>query len=259
MKLGISYNVFDDAIELLRRSIATVRNFAAHVSVVYQTTSNTGQPAQINILGLLQSLKEKGFIDEIILFEPNLLNTPAMNETAKRNAGLRAARAARCTYFMSMDSDEFYLKDELSYAINQMKNPNWDASVCRLVTYWKTSEFVLDPPETYFVPLIYKISKHDFQFTDFPVLVDPTRRILSQNVKIFEREEIQMHHLTAVRKDFRRKLENSSAIENFRKDIDNLVNYWTAWQFPQPALMPGRPPIHYNVKKVNDLFNVNFN
>ena len=71
MKLGISYNVFDDSIELLKRSISTVRNFADHVSVVYQDISNSGQPAIINIIGLLESLKEKKLIDKIIFFQPN--------------------------------------------------------------------------------------------------------------------------------------------------------------------------------------------
>jgi hypothetical protein len=67
-----------------------------------------------------------------------------------------------------------------------------------------------------------------------------------------------MHHLTAVRMDYRRKLESSSAIDNFRQHIDTLVMRWTEWQYPELALMPGCPPREYRIKKVTDLFNIKY-
>ena len=157
-----------------------------------------------------------------------------------------------------MDSDEFYLKDEFKFLKRTMENPAFDGSACQLVTYWKTSEYILNPPETYYVRLIFKLTDRLFENCDFPVLVDPTRRMKSQAVRLFTRQEIEMHHLTAVRRDYRRKLESSSAINNFRPHIERIVAHWTDWHYPEPALMPGNPCQEYNILKVKDQFNVNY-
>ena len=58
MKLGISYNLFDGE-ELLEYSIQSVRNSTDHINVVYQKTSNWGEPCSENLEDLLSDLVKK--------------------------------------------------------------------------------------------------------------------------------------------------------------------------------------------------------
>jgi hypothetical protein len=48
-KLGIAYNIFDDSIELLEKSILSVRNVADYITVIYQDISNMGNQSEIFI------------------------------------------------------------------------------------------------------------------------------------------------------------------------------------------------------------------
>ena len=88
----------------------------------------------------------------------------------------------------------------------------------------------------------------------FPVLVDPTRRMEPGKCKIFTREEIEMHHMSYVRKDIKVKLTNSSASPNF-KNIDKIVNYYNDWSYGKQALMGGAPDKFYDILKIEKLFN----
>lgn len=257
MKLGIAYNIFDDALELLEPSIRSVRKHADYITIVYQNISNFGNAATLDILFELERLKSIGLIDNYIKYVPMLQQGGHYNELMKRNIGLFDCKRNDCSHFMSMDSDELYLDSELAYIKEEMDKNDYDASACQMLTYYKSGEYILDPPEEYYVSLIYKISNLAFQLNaNFPVLVDPTRRIPSENVRIFKREEIQMHHFSGVRKDYRKKLENSSAKVNFAYQINDLVGYYENWQYPMNALMPGAPPKNYKIKKVENKFNI---
>ena len=111
-----------------------------------------------------------------------------------------------------------------------MVEEDFDSSSCQLVTYYKSAEYRLDPKEDYYVSLIFKIRPGtEFVFGHpFPAMVDPTRRMLPGNCKIFTREEIEMHHFSYVRKDLNIKLTNSSASPNF-KNINKIVTYFNKW------------------------------
>jgi hypothetical protein len=83
-----------------------------------------------------------------------------------------------------MDSDEFYKIDEFIRVKNFLiKNPEYDSSACNMETYYKESKYKISPPEDYYVPLIYKITEvTEYSLgCNFPVLVDPTRRIKTIN------------------------------------------------------------------------------
>jgi hypothetical protein len=133
---------------------------------------------------------------------------------------------------MSMDSEEFYKEDDLKEALKVMVENDYDSSACQLQTYWKNGEWILNPPEEYYVSLIYKIrSGVDFVLGHvFPVLVDPTRRMKPGNCKIFSRDEIEMHHMSYVRKDIAKKLFNSSSRYNFGdEDLVDVINFYNNW------------------------------
>ena len=111
--------------------------------------------------------------------------------------------------------------------------------------------------EEYYVSGIYKIDDRRFSMSNkWPVLVDPTRRLEPRKLKIFERSEIQLHHMSYVRQDIRSKLENSSASTNFRNRINVIATYFDKWQPGQRALLAGREERYYDLKKVDNIFNI---
>lgn len=255
MKLSISYNLFDGS-ELLEGSIKCVRNSADYISVVYQNISNSGQNGDPNTEKYLKKLKNDGLIDEIYLYHPNISSGLHSCELTKRNIGLYLGEGAQCTHHMSMDTDEYYVTEEFKKMKEDIEINDYDSSACQMLSYYHDFETILDPPEDYYVSLIYKIRK-GVTFVmgyPFPVLVDPTRRMEAGKCVTYKREQIQMHHMTGIRNDYRSKLDNSSASTNFKNEIDNLVSYYNQWEFPKKALMPGLPPKYYDVKRVKNLF-----
>lgn len=254
IKLGVSYNCFDDSIDLLEGSIKSIRNVADYVTVIYQNVSNMNNPAEMDIKNLLDELKEKGLVDSYHEFIPKFnVNTPHINELNKRNIGLFDCEGVGCTHFMSMDCDEYYEENKLIKAFKEIIEGDYDSSACQLQTYWKTGEYVLDPPEDYYVSLIYKIRNNvKLEFgVRLPVLVDPTRVMEPGKCRIFKRDELEMHHVSYVRKNIARKLYNSSSISVFNDRIEKLISDFNNWEYGDIANMPGGTK--HNVKKVKNI------
>jgi hypothetical protein len=255
MKLGVSYNLFDGE-ELLENSIKSIRENVDYVSVVYQTESNFGNPCDKGLVPLLEKLVNNGLIDELFMYKPTLNKGGHYNEIRKRNLGLYISEGAGCTHHMAMDSDEFYTDEQFKFMKEEMLKGNFDSSACQMVTYYKDSKYRLDPKEEYYVSLPFKI-RQGIEYVmgkPFPVLVDPTRRMDAGSCKIFSREEIEMHHMSYVRKDIRKKLQNSSASPNF-KNIDKIVDYFNKWEYPKQGLMGGAPDKLYDIVEEPKLFN----
>jgi hypothetical protein len=256
MKLGVSYNVFDSE-ELLEGSIKQIRDSVNFISVVYQTKSNFGNPCNENLVPLLKKMKEEGLIDYLFEYKPNVNLGAGFNEVIKRNIGLSLSTRNACTHHMSMDADEYYIQSQFELLKEQTIENDLDSSYCQMKTYYKSWEYQLDPPEEYYVSLIFKIKENNsFEFAkNCPAMVDPTRRMEPGNYKIFKRNEIEMHHGSYIRNDVKLKLENSSACDNFREHIHEIVDYYDKWEFPKPAFVGGRPCVLHNIKKVEKLFN----
>jgi len=257
MKIGISYNLFDGE-ELLESSIKSIRDNVDFISVVYQTTSNFGNPCDEGLLSLLQDLKERGLVDELFEYRPRINRGGHINEITKRNIGLSLSEGAGCTHHMAMDSDEFYTDEQFRFLKKEMIEGDFDSSACQMTTYYKEPIYRLDPKEEYYVSLLFKI-KQGVEFVmghPFPVLVDPTRRMESNKCKIFTRDEVEMHHMSYVRKDIEKKVRNSSAKVNFENWIPDFLDYFKKWEYGKEALMPGRPPARYNIVKTDNTFNI---
>lgn len=255
MKLGIHYNAFD-ALELLEASIDTVRPLADFICVVYQEVSNMGEPLSDRDRGFLVALRDTGKVDLFHEYVPTSTNGH-INELAKRNIGKTLCQDAGCTHHMTMDVDELYITHELQYVKDQMTTGQWDASACQMQTYWNSPSFVLDPPEEYYVPLIYTIDDRMFDLRHrWRIPVDPTRRLPSNRIRLFERREIQMHHLSYVRLDIGTKLRNSSASVNFKAKINRLVAHFNQWTPGQQAYLAGIGERWHNVKKIDPLFDI---
>lgn len=255
MKLGVSYNVFDGE-ELLEGSIKQIRSEVDYISVVYQTISNFGDTCDKNLIPLLNELKSKGLVDEIYPYFP-LSGNGHGNELNKRNIGLELSKKNGCTHHMSMDTDEYYDLDQFKYLKKIVIDGDFDSSACQMTTYYKEPIYRLEPKEEYYVSLIYKIREGvQFNIVGFPVMVDPTRRMDCGNFKNFTRDEIEMHHMSYVRKNINKKMNNSSAKINFQNEIPKLTEYFNNWKFGKKALMPGRPPSEYDIIQTENKFNI---
>ena len=258
MKLGISYNIFDGE-ELLEFSAVNIRPSVDFISVVYQDISNFGATRQ-SIFPMLTELKQKGLIDEIIKYNPNISQRGHGNEINKRNIGLESCLNSGCSHFMSMDCDEFYKKEELEYVKKLCETNGYDTTACQMQTYYKTPEYALNPPETYYVPLISKIDERRFSMGvrwPSPIAADPTRRLEPKKLFTFDRNTIEMHHMSYVRKDIRAKLNNSSANTNWKNRIEELASYHDNWNSSKKAQLAGTGERFYDTVSVLNHFHIN--
>jgi len=257
MKIGVGYNIFSDAIELLESSIKSIRNNVDYVTVIYQDVSNFGNQSDVNIKEILEKLKNEKLVDSFFLYKPQPIS-PHQNEINKRNMGLYVCENAQCTHFMTMDSDEYYTEEQLKFAIKQIVDGGYDSSACQMRTYYKEPIYQVTPPEDYYVSLFYKI-RPGVNFVlgnQFPVLVDPSRRMNPGNCKIFTREEIEMHHMSYVRKDLTGKLMNSSARMNFDAGIPKILEHYNNFKEGDKALFAGVGERYFDLIKVENIFNI---
>lgn len=255
MKFGITYNVFD-GVELLDESIDRIYDSVDYINICIQTISNYNQEISSLDYNEVLRLCDKYNI-ELIKYTPEKIN-PSINEAKKRDIGLQKCKTEGCDYCMLMDCDEYYIPSEFKNMLDYCIKNDPDAVFCSLYTYYKTKEYILDPPEDYKVGLMYKLyPESKIQFgKPFPknLLCDPTRRVNTINqAHLLNRNIINMHHLSYIRSDIRRKFENSSARVNYNKHIDDAVDYYEKWNEGEDALMLGKSKNYIKVKKVNYL------
>ena len=265
MKLGVAYNVFDGE-ELLEYSINSIKAFVDFIVVVAQETSNYGN-TNPNLRKTLLELKEKGLIDLIHWYTPNLIydkkgnilsENGYENEQVKRQIGLDLCKDNECRIFSSMDCDELYFADEYCFAKEDFIAGNYDSSFCQMRTFYKSAEYQITPLESYYVPLFYKIDKNTkftFEFVPpYPVKIDPTRRIKAGHSLIYTRDEIEMYHYSYVRKSIKTKIENSSA-RNEQKYSDLIINHYNNFnKVTDGGLLLGKTLV--DLIKVENKFNI---
>lgn len=75
-----------DCEELLESSIRSIRNSAAYVVVVYQTVSNFGNPANPFLLKLLNDLKSRGLVDELVQYMPRVFSASEKKKLVSASA-----------------------------------------------------------------------------------------------------------------------------------------------------------------------------
>ena len=253
MKIGASYNLFDGE-ELLKSSILSIRDSVDFISIVYQTQSNLGNPCNPQLTDLLLRLRKDKLVNEVVHYNPDFSKSAPSNEVIKRNIGLILSKENKCTHHLSVDTDEFYEKDQFEFAKNAIIKNDYDSSACRLYTYYKNGHTILDPIEDYYVPFLYKIRKgFYFETIPFPVLVDPTRRMPAGKLIEFGINELAMHHFSYVRNNMRMKLENSSAKPNFTEEmIENIISHYKIWQPGMDALIA--PERYFQTKTIEPKF-----
>ena len=189
-----------------------------------------------NIEQVVFSLKDKGLVDEIIEYKPNAKINLQKNEITKRNIGLKYAKKAGVNYFMTMDTDEFYIKEELDKAQEFIIENNITHSFCPIINYGLTPFQRSKEIAQYSVPFFFKVTKHNFLRNEKKrriCISDPTR---NSSYYLFARyfylNNITMHHMSYIRKDLIKKLESSTAnfndetIKNILESLNNNNNFF---------------------------------
>ena len=234
MKLAAGYVVFD-GLETLEHSIKSIRDSVDIVIVSYQKISWGNTQCSPNLVPTLESLKERGLIDEIMEFTnfvPSSLITPEevlrakSYECMKRQSTLTKALELGATHYLSMDADEFYLKSQFDEAKAQIISENLDATAVRYINY--VTPTLNQGLSKFKVPFIYRIgpkSRHSavqFMFGD----IDPTRGIDDDSysrARIFDTATIVMHHMEMLRKDLIGKYAASSRFFRDRSALPILA------------------------------------
>lgn len=220
MKLAAIYNVWDDW-DLLYHSTENIRPLVDGVIIVASEKSNYGEVSPIPFWGR----------DYLVQREPQF-GHPMNSETDKRNYGLQIAREQGYTHFIMLDSDEFYEREAfLKEKQRFIDNPDLAGLVCATQVYFKSPTLTIGL-DTTLVPFIHKLTpelKHSFNrkypyaWINHQIRIDPTRSLnIDSGV---EWSEIVMHHMSWIRKDYDKKIRNSTARANIEKSTikDDLL------------------------------------
>lgn len=210
MRLAAIYNIWNDW-DLLEHSLRNIRPLVDGVFIIASITSNHGETSLIR------------FWDDVYVREPQQRD-PRASETDKRNYGLRLARINGYTHFLTMDADEFYEPEPFLHEKQKfIDNPDLAGLVCQCQTYFKSPQLTIGL-DTTLVPFIHKLTptiKHEFNknypyaWIDGQIRIDPTRSLnITSGV---ERTDLIMHHYSWVRKDYQKKIRNSTARRNLEK------------------------------------------
>ena len=232
-KIGFSYNVFDGD-ELLKYSINSIKPYAEYISVIYSTKSNFGNQETWGLKDNLLKLQSKGYIDELIEYIPKVSGNSCdglNNEIEKRNIGLQKSIDNKCDVHVSIDCDEMYNQKEIEYAIWRFMLSGAESMVLQHKQFYKNTKTEVVPSENTYVTLFELLNKNieNYQLNAKGPVLDPTRKLGGRRRYIyFQRFEIEMMHLSFIRKNLKVKLVNSSAnipLESQDKICDYYENY----------------------------------
>lgn len=257
MKLAAIYNVWADW-DWLEQSYKNIRPLVDGVIVVASELSNYGEVCKIpspwdNDVHLYRYYAD----DELLVEEVDPPYAyPAHSETFKRNYGLKIAREQGYTHFIMMDADEFYDPVDFIQVKKRFEvNHDLQGLVCASQVYVKSPTLTIGL-DTTLVPFIQKITstlKHEFN-RNFPfawtdqngvpftnkkrIRIDPTRSTTATTG--IEWSSIILHHFSWVRKDYARKIRNSTAKANLeRMDLANKIVHLKEGDIFD--LYPGKP------------------
>lgn len=231
MKLAAYYNSWDDW-DMLQHSIKNIRPLVDMVIVIISKQSNYYERAT----GPDGSAAELEITNVPLIFrqlEPNKSLSVPGNETAKRNAGLQFAREMGATHALCMDSDEFYEPEQFLKVKARIEAENLDGVVCPCDVFFKSPTLTTGRDVT-LVPFIHKLTprlmhffnrSYPFAWINGQIRIDPTRSY-NINSGVVYTEDVVMAHMSWVRKDYEKKIRNSTARHNIerssmRKDLQN--------------------------------------
>lgn len=215
MKLAAIYTIWDDW-DMLELSVKNIKPLVDEVIVICSSKSNYGEVSTLP----LNPIEGPTYY----VWEPMQGVSVIQNETAKRNFGLIKARNKGCTHFLMMDADEFYEHEPFLKEKERFLNPNLKGLVCSSQVYFKSPSLTIGL-DTTLVTFIHRLDDNmRFEMNrNYPfawdkerhIRIDPTRQLnITSGV---EWSEIVMHHYSWIRKDFEKKIRNSTARGNIER------------------------------------------
>lgn len=210
MKTAAIFNIWADW-DWLDISYANISPVVDGIIVVASTKSNHGEYSPI----------PERWRDKIVVREPKF-HVPMHSETDKRNFGLELAKKQGYTHFLMLDADEVYHKDQVLKAKERfLREPNLQGLVCPCNVYFGSVNLTLGRDIT-LVPFIHKITptlkfefnrRYPFAWYSGQIRIDPTRS-MNINSGLEYTEEVVMEHFSWVRRDYAKKIRNSTARKN---------------------------------------------
>lgn len=211
MRIVAIFHCWDDWY-LLDHAIKNMRPLVDGIVVIGSTMSNYGEYSEI---------PERFKNEELFIREPQFHHA-LNNETEKRNYGLKIAREQGYTHFITCDSDEFYNPYDFNEAKKLFDDPELFGLICRCQTFFKKPTLTIGL-DTTLVPFIHKLTptiKHEFN-RSYPfswegkaIRIDPSRSMnINSGVKMVE---FAMFHYSWLRKDYQKKIRNSTAKSNLQ-------------------------------------------
>lgn len=246
-KLGLGIVAFE-GVEHLKNITFELRTLCDNITVCLQKESYHGDPIDEKNVNIVENLKNLGYIDNIIWFEPtdfhsneSVGDAPRLIETDKRNFICEyLEKEQNCSHSIIIDSDEFYQHDDFARAKHAFdSDSNLHVTYCEYLNYYRDYRHVMVWPFNSYVPFIAE-SKYRFDFRkgNFNRPSDPTRRYFidpnseMKHFNIFTWELVKMHHLSWIRIDIEQKVKSWSSRKLFsnyeilRKNIlDRYYNY----------------------------------
>lgn len=261
IRLVAIYNVWDDW-DLLELSIKNIGPLVDGVFVIYSLKSNYGEDGDpYSFWNTYRMGPELAINVNSYLREP-ILHHPLHAETDKRNYGLEKARELGYTHFITMDADEFYDPAEFQAAKDQFHvKPDLQGLVVESQVYFKSPTLTIGKDIT-LVPHIHKLTptiRHEFN-KNYPfawsgkqIRIDPTRSLnINSGVEMFD---CILHHYSWCRKDYAKKIRNSTAKANLERstivrDLEHAKEGYFC-QFYQKPLV--RVPNRFGIPEYGEL------
>lgn len=239
MRLVAIYNVWDDY-DLLKESVRNIENLVDGIIIVWSKFSNYGEQHCLEI----ETIDAKSAV--WFNREP-IPHFPMHAETDKRNFGLDKARELGFTHFITMDADEFYDPEQFHNAKLHAERTGVSGIVVESYVYFKSPTLTIGKDIT-LVPHIHKLTptiKHEFNkqypfaWSGKQIRIDPTRSYnINSGVEMFD---CPMFHASWIRKDFDKKIRNSTARANLERSTirEDLANAKPGYfcKFYQKTLM----------------------
>lgn len=246
--LGLGIVCFDAA-ELLQGIISPLRDIFDYVVIALQKVSYHGDKISLEDYTHCYKLKDQGLVDEIIEIELDASKEARQQETDKRNLLTQHIQDNNCSHALIIDSDEYWPRESVIKALDYIDKNDIEISYARYVNYYHDFEhYLVYPFKEQYVPFVTKVAyRNKFNTTDFDKPSDPTRRyvrpfdpsksqygvdangetVLSKkhflvDYSVFPWNELKMHHLSWIRANIRKKLNNWSSKKLFSGYVDMI-------------------------------------
>lgn len=250
--IGLGIVAFEGT-EHLANIITEFRDIVDYVVIGLQRKSYHGDPIdQTDLNEIFRLRDEDHLVDNILEVELDTNKEPRIQETDKRNMIIQDMEDHGCSHGIVIDSDEYYTRKSILRAVQEIDENDYEMTYCQYINYYADYKHFLVYPfkDGMYVPFISKTKyRHTFECTDFPMPSDPTRRYVRpfdrvDKVKlpngqlmdqkhytveyhIFPWETVKMHHLSWLRADMRKKINNWSSktcFENYNDLIDKAID-----------------------------------